>query len=205
MSNFDIGLDTTMAEILRVYPSAKTGLFIRYHIGGCSSCAYQPQDTLGFVRQSHNIVDSIETIVTSIRESAAVETALHASPREVAAALARGERLRLLDVRTLEEFDRGHLPSAELVTVELTFEALESWPKDAPIVCTSNHGRRSLQKASYFRAYGLTNARSLTGGLEAWSLEVDPSFPRPAPVAPPPESKVKKGVGVPWLGLGANI
>lgn len=35
-----------------------------------------------------------------------------------------------------------------------------------------NHGRRSLDKASYFRAYGFPRARSLTGGLAAWDTEV---------------------------------
>ncbi len=33
----EIGPDTTMEEILRAYPSAKIGLFQRYHIGGCAS------------------------------------------------------------------------------------------------------------------------------------------------------------------------
>jgi catechol 2,3-dioxygenase-like lactoylglutathione lyase family enzyme len=36
----------------------------------------------------------------------------------------------------------------------------------------SNQGRRSLDKASYFRAYGFPRARSLTGGLAAWDAEV---------------------------------
>jgi hypothetical protein len=35
-----------MEEILQVYPSAKVGLFQRYHIGGCESCSYQPTETL---------------------------------------------------------------------------------------------------------------------------------------------------------------
>ena len=36
----------------------------------------------------------------------------------------------------------------------------------------SNHGPRSLDKASYFQAYGFPRARSLTGGLAAWDAEV---------------------------------
>lgn len=36
----------------------------------------------------------------------------------------------------------------------------------------SNHGRRSLEKASYFRPYGFPRARSLTGGLAEWDTEV---------------------------------
>ena len=52
--------------------------------------------------------------------------------------------------------------------MELTFEILDSWPKDTPIIFCSNPGRRSLDKASYFRACGFTDARSLTGGIDAW-------------------------------------
>ena len=51
MSLQEIGPDTTMEEILRAYPSAKIGLFQRYHIGGCASCCYQPTDTLAEVRR----------------------------------------------------------------------------------------------------------------------------------------------------------
>ena len=40
------------------------------------------------------------------------------------------------------------------------------------LVCYSGHGRRSLDKASYFRAYGFPRARSLSGGLAAWVAEL---------------------------------
>jgi hypothetical protein len=46
MSLVEIGPSSTMEEILHAYPSAKVGLFQRYHIGGCASCGYQPADTL---------------------------------------------------------------------------------------------------------------------------------------------------------------
>ena len=52
------------------------------------------------------------------------------------------------------------------------FEILDTWPKDTFLVFYSNDGRRSLDKASYFRAYGFPLARSLTGGLAAWDAEV---------------------------------
>jgi len=42
----EIGPSSTMEEILYAYPSANVGLFQRYHIGGRTSCGYQPVDTL---------------------------------------------------------------------------------------------------------------------------------------------------------------
>src|SRR2546429_3376729 len=164
-----------MAEILDAYPSAKVGLFQRYHIGGCASCGYQPRDTLQEVCATHDIADPLYAVIACIRESEVVEATLHIRPAQVAAALAGGDNLILLDVRAPEEWEAGHIEGAQLATVELTFEILDSWPKDTPLVLYSNHGNRSLDRASYFRAYGLTNPRSMDGGLEAWLALAGPA------------------------------
>lgn len=163
-----ITLDTTMAEILTAYPAAKVGLFHRYHIGGCSACGYAPGETLGAVRERNGITDSLEQIVECVRNSAAVEARLHTGVDDVAAALGRGDELHLIDARSPGEYDAGHLSGARLLTVELTFDILDGWEKDAPIVVYSNDGRRSLDRASYLTAYGKTNAKSMDGGLKAW-------------------------------------
>lgn len=177
MSLQEIGPDTTMEEILRAYPSAKIGLFQRYHIGGCASCGYQPTDTLAEVCRTHNIVDSLDAVITCIRQSQEVEAQLHIRPAEVAA-LQRAEQMWLLDVRSPQEWEVAHIQGAQLLTVALTFEVLDSWPKDILVVLYSNHGRRSLDRASYLRAYGLTNVKSMDGGLIAWLAEVGPLVSR---------------------------
>lgn len=163
-----IGPDATMADILHAYPTAKIALFIRYHIGGCTSCSYQLTDTLAEVCQKYSIGDSFEAVRAVIRQSTSVEAKIHISQEELAGTIERGEDLRLLDARSAGEWRAGHLLGAQPVTVELTFNALDSWPKQTPIVFYSNEGRRSLDKAAYFQAYGFTNARSLDGGIQAW-------------------------------------
>ena len=197
MSLLEIGPDTTMGEILSVYPSAKLGLFRRYHIGGCAACGYQPTDTVAEVMQEHNIADPLDAVIVCIQESADVDVGLQILPTvvaatlqpependsqllvvqspEVAAALQRGEKWRLIDVRSPEEWETLHIPGAQLLTVELKFEALDSWPKDTPIIFYSNTGRHSLEVASYFVAYGSTHVRSMAGGIEAWSGEMEAS------------------------------
>jgi rhodanese-related sulfurtransferase len=172
MALMDISPTTTMEEVLRAYPSAKVGLFQRYHVGGCESCSYKPTDTLEDVRRNFNIQDDLNEIVNVIRGSAEVFESLHISPQHLASALQAGERLMLLDARTREEHDAGKLPGSQLITAELTFEILDTWPKGTLLVFYSNNGRRSLDKASYFQAYGYPRARSLTGGLAAWDAEV---------------------------------
>ena len=171
MALIEIAATTTMEEVLRAYPSAKVGLFQSYHIGGCESCGYQPTQTLEEVRRDFNIQDGLDKMASVIRASANVFASLHISSGELASALRAKERLTLLDVRKPEEYDAQNLPGSRLVTVDLTFEILDTWPKDTLLVCYSGHGRRSLDKASYFRAYGFPRARSLSGGLAAWVAE----------------------------------
>jgi rhodanese-related sulfurtransferase len=184
-----------MEEILSAYPSAKLGLFRRYHIGGCAACGYQPSETLEQVMGDHNISDPLQAVIACIRESRQVEAGLQILPAavaaalkpkqqtplvdvsspEVEAALERGESWPLIDVRSPEEWVSGHIPGAQFLTLELKFEALDTWPKDTRIVFYSNGGCRSLEAASYFIAYGFTNVRNMAGGLEAWSGELQAS------------------------------
>ena len=51
-------------------------------------------------------------------------------------------------------------------------------PKDTPIVFHCHLGQRSLDAASYFAGHGFKNVRSMTGGIDAWSSEVDESILR---------------------------
>ncbi len=185
----EITLQTTMGEILAAYPAARLGLFRKYHIGGCSACGYKLEDTLEQVRLQYNIKDSLETIVQVVRESSEAEARLLILPATIASAALPAPAVRLseeatasgkppdriIDVRTPEEYQQGHIPGAQLLTVELTFEALDSWPKDTPIVFYSNTGKRGLEKASFFLAYGFTNVRNMAGGLAAWPGELERS------------------------------
>jgi hypothetical protein len=50
----------------------------------------------------------------------------------------------------------------------------ETWTR----LCGTHHGVRSQQAAEYFRHEGFSNLYNLQGGIDAWSLLVDPSVPR---------------------------
>ena len=184
MPELEIGPNTTMEEILNAYPSAKLELFRRYHVGGCQACGYQLSDTLEQVRGEHEISDSLEQIIDYICNSSEVEAKLQVLPTALVSIsapkqpnldlalpeFAQGQQQwRIVDVRSCEEWEQGHLPGAQLLTTESKFEMLDSWPKDAPILFYSNTGRRGLETASYFVAYGFTNVRNLAGGLQAWA------------------------------------
>lgn len=85
---------------------------------------------------------------------------------------------RLLDIREQAEWEIVHLPDAQLISRPLLEEIVETWAPDTPIVCYCHHGVRSLNAVAFFRQNGFTNVRSMRGGIDAWSREIDPSLPR---------------------------
>ncbi len=50
--------------------------------------------------------------------------------------------------------------------------------RGTPVAFHCHHGIRSLDAVSYFKAHGFTNVKSMDGGIDVWSVEVDPSIPR---------------------------
>ena len=109
-----------------------------------------------------------------------VNPAWEVHPTQVHEALARHDDLLLLDVRRQNEWDASHLPSATLIPLDqLPARAAELAPwKTRPIVVHCHHGVRSLNATALLRKLGFTNVHSMAGGIEAWSLLVDPSIPR---------------------------
>jgi len=88
-----------------------------------------------------------------------------------------GERFRLIDVRTQDENDKARIEGAELISPELTRE-LEALSRDAALVFHCHHGGRSQKAAEHFASLGFRNVYNVTGGIDAWSREIDPRVPR---------------------------
>jgi rhodanese-related sulfurtransferase len=110
-------------------------------------------------------------------------TPLEIAPADLAARLAAGEGAPLLlDVRQPEEHAYVALASSRLVPLpELAArldELAQAYGRDAEIVAYCHHGVRSLHAAQFLRAQGFPRARSLAGGIDAWTRTVDPTLPR---------------------------
>lgn len=54
-----------MQQVLEAYPATRRAPFQRYHIGGCSSCGFQPKETVEQVCQRNNNLNVAEVIETS--------------------------------------------------------------------------------------------------------------------------------------------
>lgn len=101
-------------------------------------------------------------------------------PHGVAALRAAGEPFLLLDCREPDEHAIARIDGAVLIPMQTIPERLaELEPHRAGrIVVHCHHGVRSLRVARYLRERGFPQVQSMTGGIEAWALEVDPATPR---------------------------
>jgi rhodanese-related sulfurtransferase len=168
--------DMTMEQILAIAPAAQRALFQRYHIGGCSSCGFQPTDTLAQVCKDHNILD-VKEVVATIERAQEVDTRIEVEPRDVKQWLDAKEDFSFIDVRSPEELALAKIAAAEPLDYDNPGRYMDL-PKDRKIVFTCRSGARSLDVASYFIGHGFKRVYSMRGGILAWSEEVDPSVPR---------------------------
>lgn len=103
---------------------------------------------------------------------------LEIKPADVKARLDRGEKLHLVDVREPWEYDLCRIEGAKLVPLGALAASLNTLPDVDEVICYCHHGLRSLDAATWLRFQGIVKAKSLAGGIERWSLEVDPTVPR---------------------------
>lgn len=89
----------------------------------------------------------------------------------------------LLDVREAWEFDLAALRADGLTTINLPMseivQRLGELDPARPTVCLCHHGVRSAQVAAFLeQRQGFVSVTNFTGGIDAWSTEVDASVPR---------------------------
>jgi rhodanese-related sulfurtransferase len=167
----------TMRDLLVQFPGAQRALFRKYHIGGCSSCGFSPDETLGGVcARNENL--NVDEVVEHIIASHEADEAMQIAPRELSDRIASGEKVYLLDVRTREEWEAVKLADSHLFTQELMQEILANESKTDLFVIYDHKGARSMDAAAFFQGHGFENVKSLRGGIDAWSEEIDPTLPR---------------------------
>lgn len=102
---------------------------------------------------------------------------LDVEPGEVAERVRRGERIRLLDIREPWEIAVVRLENSQALPMSQLPAALATLDPTQELVLYCHHGTRSSMAAEWLRHQGF-RARSLAGGIDRWSLEIDPTLPR---------------------------
>jgi rhodanese-related sulfurtransferase len=97
---------------------------------------------------------------------------IEVTPREVKDMLERGERFLLVDVRERWEHETSRIEGAVLIPLG-QIPANLARLQGTEIVLFCHHGRRSLDAAVWLRAQGVERARSMSGGIDGWAVEVD--------------------------------
>ena len=103
------------------------------------------------------------------------------TPAEVKRRLDAGEKLHLIDVREPNEFAIAHIDGSELIPMRHVpgeLQKLETRSDSGPLIVFCHHGVRSLNVVNWLRQQGVESCQSMAGGIDAWSLAIDPSVPR---------------------------
>jgi rhodanese-related sulfurtransferase len=166
-----------MREVLEIFPGAQRALFRRYHIGGCSSCGFAPEETLAQVCTRNGNLDVAE-VLAHIKSSHEQDAKILISPGDLAGLLQKDRSVKLVDVRSREEFEAVHIEGSLLLSQDVMRELMASGSNTDPIVVVDHQGRNGLDAAAYFTGHGLQNVRCLRGGIDAWAQEVDPKMRR---------------------------
>jgi rhodanese-related sulfurtransferase len=107
------------------------------------------------------------------------ELPIEITPVEVGELLRAGVPLRLVDVREPAEHAICHIEGAVLIPMQYIPTRLNELDDPAvPVVVFCHHGVRSLSVADWLRRQGVENCRSMAGGIDLWSAQVDPEVPR---------------------------
>jgi rhodanese-related sulfurtransferase len=84
----------------------------------------------------------------------------------------------LLDVREAAELAIAAIPFAQHIPMGEVPGRSSELDKNKTIVVMCHSGMRSMQVARYLRAHGFARVMNLTGGIDAWSQQIDNSIPR---------------------------
>jgi sulfur-carrier protein adenylyltransferase/sulfurtransferase len=100
------------------------------------------------------------------------------TPQELRRERGRKPNLVLIDVREPREAEIAHIEGSQLIPLRDLPRAIPHLPPQADIVTFCHHGPRSLKARELLTGAGFANVRSLAGGIDAWSREVDAEVPR---------------------------
>ena len=165
-----------MAEVLVQYPGAQRALFRRYHIGGCSSCGFSPEETVESLCARNQILN-VQEVLAHIRASHQNDLRLLVEPNVVKGWLDLNDA-KLLDIRAREEFETSHIQVSILLTQSIMNEIMGKWDRASRIVIVDHLGKTVLDAAAYFQGHGFQQIYGLKGGIDAWSIDIDASVRR---------------------------
>ncbi|MFZ0910740.1 MAG: rhodanese-like domain-containing protein [Candidatus Acidiferrales bacterium] len=103
---------------------------------------------------------------------------IEVSAQEVKQRLDRGDKFLFVDVREPWEYDTTRIEGSKLIPMREIPASLAALESADDVILFCHHGMRSLDAAAWLRSQGVEGARSMSGGIDRWSTEIDPLVPR---------------------------
>jgi adenylyltransferase/sulfurtransferase len=103
---------------------------------------------------------------------------IEVTPKDVKQLLDSGGKFLFVDVREPQEHAITHIEGAKLIPMREVPAHLAEIEAAGDVILFCHHGMRSLDAAAWLRSQGVEGARSMSGGIDRWSLEIDPKVPR---------------------------
>ncbi|MBE9167368.1 rhodanese-related sulfurtransferase [Pleurocapsales cyanobacterium LEGE 06147] len=104
------------------------------------------------------------------------------SVEELSQYLARGDKIQLIDVREPHEIEIAYIEGFEVLPLsqfsEWTDQIVTRFNPEVETLVMCHHGIRSAQMCQWLIGIGFTNVKNIAGGIDAYSLKIDPSMAR---------------------------
>lgn len=100
------------------------------------------------------------------------------TPKELKERLDKGEQVLLLDVREPWEHSLAKIEGSTLIPLGTLPQSMDKLDKGAEIIAYCHHGMRSADATQFLLQQGFPVVKNLVGGIDAWSVQVDPAVPR---------------------------
>lgn len=173
----NVSSQSPMSAVLEAFPGAQRALFRRYHIGGCSQCGFQPTETLAQVCERNGNLP-VDEVLAHIRSSHEQDAKILIEPKELSDWQKQDSSVRLVDVRSREEFEAVNIAGSQLLSQDVMRQIMGDGSNTRPLVIVDHQGKNALDAAAYFMGHGLQNVRCLRGGIDAWAQEVETGMRR---------------------------
>lgn len=162
----------TLGQLKQAFPGVELTLFAHFGVGSRERSGFAASETLADLLRRHLVFDA-EKACQRLDELAAEDWANEVSASQLKRALERGA-VSVIDARSTEDHARSRIAGSRLLSAETVADARREAARPVVVVC--NDGSQSPAASRHLRTFGL-RAGHLTGGLRAWAIDSDETFP----------------------------
>ena len=167
---------SSMKEVEVQFPFARSMLHSKFHVGGCANCGYESNETIEQVALKHS--KDANAMLEALNEGIENMHKSEITVLEFSELQKRNAKILIIDVREEWEFEIAHIPNSILLTEKNFAETVASSKSLECVIVVCHHGLRSMNATLYLKENGVANARSLQGGIDAYSSKLDNSIPK---------------------------